>query len=82
MLQITTNPDDRKEIARKMNDLFAEASTIKKQAKHRHYMEASLIDKHELNFCHWSAKTDDIEESYLALTRLKNCIFLVIRVKV
>lgn len=42
MLQITTNPDDRKEIARKMNDLFAEASTIKKQAKHRHYMEASL----------------------------------------
>ena len=40
-LQTTTDPAERKELARQMNDLFAEASTYLKEAKNRHWFEES-----------------------------------------
>ena len=37
-----TDPDERKQMARRMNELFAEASSMKDEAKHCHYMEESI----------------------------------------
>ncbi len=41
-LQTITDPAERKKMARKMNDLFSEASALRKQAKHRHNLEESI----------------------------------------
>lgn len=41
-LQTITDPAERKQMARKMNDLFTKASSLRKQAKHRHYLEESI----------------------------------------
>ena len=38
-LQETTDPEERKQLARQMNDLFNEATRLKNEAKHRHDME-------------------------------------------
>ena len=41
-LQETTDPEERKQLARQMNDLFNEASRLKNEAKHRHDMEECI----------------------------------------
>ena len=41
-LQATTDPEERKEMARKMNDLFTQASELKEEAKQRHYQQESI----------------------------------------
>lgn len=41
-LQTITDSAERKQMARKMNSLFSEASTLRKQAKHRHYLEKCI----------------------------------------
>ena len=41
-LQATTDPEERKEMARQMNDLFTQASEWKEKAKHRHYHQESI----------------------------------------
>ena len=41
-LETITDPDERKQIARQMNDLFAEASRLREEAQERHGMEESV----------------------------------------
>ena len=41
-LQTVTGPDERKQLARQMNDLFAEASSLRNEAKNRHALEESI----------------------------------------
>jgi hypothetical protein len=41
-LQSITDPEERKQLARQMNDLFAQAASLKKEAKHQHYLEESI----------------------------------------
>lgn len=41
-LQETTDPEERKQLARQMNDLFNEACRLKNEAKHRHDMEECI----------------------------------------
>ena len=41
-LQTITEPEERKQIARQMNDLFALAKSLKDEAKHRHYQDESI----------------------------------------
>lgn len=41
-LQSVTDPDERKQLARQMNDLFAQAARLRKEAKHQHYLEESI----------------------------------------
>ena len=41
-LQTITDPQERKEMARQMNDLFNQASQLKDEAKNRHRYEASI----------------------------------------
>lgn len=41
-LQTTTDPDERKRMAQQMNELFAEAKSLRDEAKHRHYMDESI----------------------------------------
>ena len=41
-LQTATDLEERKQMARQMNDLFALAKTLKDEAKHRHYQEESI----------------------------------------
>ena len=41
-LQTVTDPDERKQLARQMNDLFAEASSLRNEAKNRHALEESI----------------------------------------
>ena len=41
-MQTVTDPDERKQLARQMNDLFAEASSLRNEAKNRHALEESI----------------------------------------
>lgn len=41
-LQSVTDPEERKQLARQMNDLFAKAARLRKEAKHQHYQEESI----------------------------------------
>ena len=40
-LQTVTYPEERKQLVRQMNDLFAQASQLTKEAKHRQWFEES-----------------------------------------
>lgn len=54
-LQATTDPEERKEMARQMNDLFTQASEWKEKAKHRYYQQESI----ERDFLSISADMED-----------------------
>ena len=41
-LQTVTDPDERKMLATQMNDLFAQAASLRDEAKRRHYQEQSI----------------------------------------
>ena len=41
-LQTITDIEERKQLARQMNDLFNQASALRNEAKHRHYQEESI----------------------------------------
>ena len=41
-LQTVTDPDERKMLARQMNDLFAQAASLRDEAKHLHYQAESI----------------------------------------
>ena len=41
-MQEVTAPEERKQLARRMNELFAEASSLRDEAKHRHYLDESI----------------------------------------
>ena len=41
-LQATTDPEERMDMARKMNDLFTQASELKGEVKQRHYQQESI----------------------------------------
>jgi predicted nucleic acid-binding Zn-ribbon protein len=41
-LQTVTDPDERKMLARQMNELFAHAASLRDEAKHLHYQEQSI----------------------------------------
>ena len=41
-LRTITNPEDRKQLLRQINDLFTQASAWRNEAKHHHYLEESI----------------------------------------
>ena len=41
-MQEVTDPEERKQLARRMNELFAEASSLRDEAKQRRYMDESI----------------------------------------
>lgn len=41
-LQTTTDPDERKRMAQQMNELFAQAKSLKEEAKLHYYMKNSI----------------------------------------
>ena len=41
-MQEVTDPEERKQLARRMNELFAEAGSLKDEAKHRHYLDERI----------------------------------------
>ena len=41
-LQTTTDPEERKQLAQQMNELFAQAKSLRDEAKHRHYQQESI----------------------------------------
>ena len=41
-MQEVTDPEERKQLARRMNELFAEAGSLKDEAKHRYYLDESI----------------------------------------
>ena len=41
-MQEVTDPEERKQMAHRMNELFTEASSLKDEAKHRHYLDESI----------------------------------------
>ena len=41
-MQDVTDLEERKQLARRMNELFAEASSLRDEAKHRHYLDESI----------------------------------------
>lgn len=41
-LQATTDSEERKQLARRMNELFAKASSLRDEAKHHHYWDESI----------------------------------------
>lgn len=41
-LQTATDLEERKQLARQMNELFALAKSLRDEAKHRHYQEESI----------------------------------------
>lgn len=41
-LQTITDPEERKQLSRQMNELFALAKSLRDEAKHRHYLEESI----------------------------------------
>ena len=41
-VQTITDSEERKMLARQMNDLFAQAASLRDEAKHRHYMDESI----------------------------------------
>ena len=40
-MQEVTDPEERKQLARRMNELFAKASSLREEAKNRHWFEES-----------------------------------------
>ena len=54
-LQTITDPDERKQMAQQMNNLFALAKSLKDEAKHRHYQEESI----EREFLNLQANLED-----------------------
>lgn len=41
-MQTVTDSEERKGIARQMNELFAQAASLRDEAKHRHYQAESI----------------------------------------
>ena len=41
-MQEVTAPEERKQLARRINELFAEASSLRNEARHRHYLDESI----------------------------------------
>ena len=41
-MQEVTDSEERKQLARRMNELFAEAGSLRDEAKHRHYLDESI----------------------------------------
>ena len=41
-MQEVTDPEERKQLARRMNELFAEAGSLRDEAKHRQYLDESI----------------------------------------
>ena len=41
-LQTVTDPEERKVLARQMSDLFAQAASLKEEAKHLYYQAQSI----------------------------------------
>ena len=41
-MQDVTDLEERKQLACRMNELFAEAGSLKDEAKHRHYLDESI----------------------------------------
>ena len=41
-LQTITNPEERKQLSRQMNELFALAKSLRDEAKHRYFLEESI----------------------------------------
>ena len=41
-MQEVTAPEERKQLARRMNELFAEAGSLRDEAKHRYYLDESI----------------------------------------
>ena len=41
-MQEVTDPEERKQMANRMNELFTEAGSLKDEAKHRHYLDKSI----------------------------------------
>lgn len=41
-LQATTDPEERKQLAQQMNELFASAKALSNEAKHHHYLDESI----------------------------------------
>ena len=41
-MQEVTDPEERKQLARRMNELFAEASSLRDEAKHHRWFEQSV----------------------------------------
>lgn len=41
MLEVTA-PEERKQLARRMNELFAQAASLRDEAKHLHYQAKSI----------------------------------------
>ena len=41
-MQTVTDSEERKVIARQMNELFAQAASLRDEAKHRHYLDESI----------------------------------------
>lgn len=41
-MQEVTDPEEQKQLVRRMNELFAEAGSLRNEAKHRHYLDESI----------------------------------------
>ena len=41
-MQTVTDSEERKVIARQMNELFAQAASLRDETKHRHYLDESI----------------------------------------
>ena len=41
-MQEVTDTEERKQLASRMNESFAEASSLRDEAKHRHYLDESI----------------------------------------
>ena len=54
-LQTITDIEERKQLARQMNELFALAKSLRDEAKHRHYQEESI----EREFTNMNAHLED-----------------------
>lgn len=54
-LQIVTDPEERKVLARQMNELFTQAASLRDEAKRRHYQEQSI----EREFLSMKANLED-----------------------
>ena len=54
-LQVITDTEERKQIARQMNDLFNQASALRNEAKNRHWYEESI----EREFISMNADLED-----------------------
>ena len=41
-MQEVTDPEEQKQLVRRMNELFAEASSLRNEAQHRYYLDESI----------------------------------------